>query len=395
VTATVLLGLAALVALALRPSPVPVELATVTRGSMRVTLDEDGETRVRDRYVVSAPLAGRVLRIVLEPGDPVVANRTVLATFLPMAPALLDVRTRAEIQARIAAAEAALKGARAAEDRAAAQLAQAERERQRSRELAKAGALAPEQLEGAELSVQTLRTGLESARAGVRTGEAELRLARASLIGPAGGDRSGTAIQLRAPVNGIVLRRVHESEAIVQQGEPLVEVGDVSKLEIVADYLSTDAVRIRARQPALVERWGGGETIRGTVRRVEPSGFTKVSALGVEEQRVNVILDFESPRDAFTRLGDRFRVEVRVIVWEEPDVTKVPVSALVRDGDRWAVFMVEEARARRVPVRIGQRNDTEAQILEGLSPGARVIAFPSESVADGVAVEATNQGPRS
>jgi HlyD family secretion protein len=390
VTATVLLGLAALVALALRPSPVPVELATVTRGSMRVTLDEDGETRVRDRYVVSAPLAGRVLRIVLEPGDPVVANRTVLATFLPMAPALLDVRTRAEIQARIAAAEAALKGARAAEDRAAAQLAQAERERQRSRELAKAGALAPEQLEGAELSVQTLRTALESARAGVRTGEAELRLARASLIGPAGGDRGGTAIQLRAPVNGIVLRRVHESEAIVQQGEPLVEVGDVSKLEIVADYLSTDAVRIRARQPALVERWGGGETIRGTVRRVEPSGFTKVSALGVEEQRVNVILDFESPRDAFTRLGDRFRVEVRVIVWEEPDVTKVPVSGLVRDGDRWAVFVMEDARARRVPVRIGQRNDTEAQVLEGLSPGARVIVFPSESVADGVAVATTD-----
>ncbi len=294
------------------------------------------------------------------------------------------------MQARIAAAEAALKGATAAEERAAAELAQAERELQRSRELAKAGALAPEQLEAAELSVQTLKTALESARAAVRAAEAEFRMARASLIGPAGGNSGGNAIQLRAPVNGIVLRRVRESEAIVQQGEPLVEVGDVSKLEIVADYLSTDAVRIRAAQSALVERWGGGETIRGTVRRVEPSGFTKISALGVEEQRVNVILDFESPRDAFANLGDRSRVEVRVIVWEEPNVTKVAVSSLVRDGDRWAVFVVEDGRARRVPVRIGQRNNAEAQVLEGLSPGARVIAFPSESVADGVTVTATN-----
>jgi HlyD family secretion protein len=387
--AILVVAVAALVTWALRPKPIPAEIVSVTRGPLQVTLDEEGETRVRDRYVVSAPLAGRVLRIELEPGDPVVAQRTVLAAFQPMAPGLLDVRSRAELQARVAAAEAALKGARAEEARVAAQLEQSERELRRSRELARAGAIAEEQLEAAELAAKTARATLESSRASVRAAEAELRMARASLIEPrSGGSSGGTPILLRSPIDGIVLRRLRESESVVPQGEPLLEVGDVSKLEIVADFLSTDAVKIRAGQRALIERWGGGETIAGRVRRVEPSGFTKISALGVEEQRVNVIIDFDRPREAFGQLGDRYRVEVRVVIWEATDVVKVPVSSLVREGDRWTVFLVQGGRARRQVVDVGQRNDAEAQVVKGASPGARVIAFPSDDIVEGVAVDA-------
>jgi HlyD family secretion protein len=387
VIALVVMAMAAAVALALRPTPTPAEIVTVSRGPMQVTLNEEGETRVRDRFVVSAPLAGRVLRIELEPGDPVIANRTSLATFRPMAPGLLDVRTRAELQARVAAAEAALNRAKAEEARAVASLAQAERDVQRSRELAEAGAIAQDRLEAAELSAKTLRNALEAAHASVLAAEAELRMARASLIAPASdGAQGGTTIVLRSPIDGVVLKRLRESEAIVPQGEPLLEIGDVSKLEIVADFLSTDAVRIREGQRTLVERWGGGEIISARVRRVEPSGFTKVSALGVEEQRVNVIIDFDQPRHAFARLGDRYRVEVRVVVWEEADVITMPISSLVRDGDQWSVFVVRDGRAMRMPVEIGQRNDTEAQVLKGLSLGVQVIAFPSDDIREGTAV---------
>jgi HlyD family secretion protein len=381
------LAVAALVAVSLRPTPIPADLVEVTRGPMQVTLDEEGETRVRDRYVVSAPLAGRVLRIQLEPGDPVVAGRTALASFRPMAPGLLDVRTRAELQARVSAAEAAVNGARAAEQRARAELAQAERDLARSRELVTAGAIAKERVEAAELTVTTLKNAVEAAGANVRSAEADLRMARASLIVPggAGGSSDGTIV-LRSPIDGVVLRRLHESEAVVPQGEPLLEIGDMSNIEIVADFLSTDAVKVRAGQPVLIERWGGSEVIRGRVRLVEPSGFTKISALGVEEQRVNVIIDFNDPRHAFARLGDRYRVEVRVVVWEEPDVVMVPISSLVRDGNRWAVFAVEDGRAVRTPVEIGQRSDVHAQVLKGLSPGTEAISFPSDDIADGAEV---------
>lgn len=383
----VVLGVLALVALALRPSPLPVETAVATRGPMQVTLDEEGETRVRDRYVVSAPLAGRVLRIELEPGDPVVADQTVVATFRPTPPPMLDIRTRTELQARVAAAEAALNRARAEQQRAEAELVQAERDLARSRRLVEAGALARERLEAAELAASTLRTTVEAARANVRAAEADLRMARASLIPPTSDAAADPPIVLRAPTDGVVLTRLRESESIVPQGEPLLEIGDVSKLEIVADFLSTDAVRIRAGQPVLIERWGGSTPLRGVVRLVEPSGFTKISALGVEEQRVNVIIDFEDPRGAFEQLGDRYRVEVRVVVWDSGDALRVPISSLVREGSGWAVFAIRDGRAVRTPIEIGQRSDTEAEVLNGLAPGVPVIAFPGDDIADGVAVE--------
>lgn len=386
--AGVVLALAALVVYALQPSPVPVEAVEVVRAPMQVTLDEEGETRVRDRFVISAPVTGRVLRIELEPGDPVKANTTVLATFQPGDPALLDVRTRAELSARVGAAEATLERARAVAQQAAVELEKARRDEARARALAKDGLIPPDQLEQAEVALRMRQEAVEAAQAQVRAATSELEAARAMLLPVGAGNpmRDGV-IQLRSPIDGVVLRRVHESEALVPAGEPLLEVGDVSQLEIVSDYLSTDAVQIRPGQPVLIERWGGGHVLRGRVQRVEPSGFTKISALGVEEQRVNVIIDFEDPREAWEQLGDRFRVEVRVVVWERPDVLVVPVSSLVRRGEEWTVFVIENGRAVQRAVRIGQRNDVQAEVLSGLEEGARVIAFPGDAVSDGVGVE--------
>jgi HlyD family secretion protein len=382
----VVLAIGGAVAWALRPTPLPVEVATVGKGPLLVTLDEEGETRVRDRYVVSAPVAGRVLRIELEPGDPVVANRTALASFLATPATLLDARTRAELQARVSAADAARRASRAELDRVRAELAQAERDLQRARDLVGAGALPRDRLEAAELTATTLRNAVARTQANVAAAEAELQLARASVAAPTP-DRGGSPIVLRSPIDGVVLRRLRESEAIVPQGEPLLEVGDVSRLEIVADFLSSDAVRISSGQRVLIERWGGGDTLAGKVRRIEPSGFTKISALGVEEQRVNVLIDFANARDAFAELGDRYRVEVRVVIWEGADVVKVPIGSLVREGDRWSVFAIVDGRAVRTPISIGHRNDAEAEVTEGLSPGTPVIAFPGDDVADGVLVE--------
>ncbi len=391
-----LLGLAvlagvALVSWAMRPRPLVVEAAQAAVGPLRVTLDEDGETRVRDRYVVSAPVAGRVLRVVLEPGDTVLAGETVVATMRPAASGLLDVRTRSELQARVAAAQAALGAARVEEERVRVQLAQAERDLARARELVGAGAVSRERVETADVAAATLRKAADTARARVRMAEADLRLARASLMSPAQ-DAGGATVTVRAPVSGVVLRRLRESEAVVPQGEPLLEIADVSQLEVVADFLSTDAVRIRAGQRAVIARWGGGDPIGGHVRRVEPAGFTKISALGVEEQRVNVVVAIDDPALGATHLGDRFRVEVRVVVWEEARVLKVPIGSLVREGDGWFVFAIRDGRAVRTPVSVGQRNDEDAQVLSGLEAGTSVVAFPGSSLTDGARVAVENAG---
>ena len=287
------IGAIALVAvvLALRPKPIQADFAVVERGQLRVTIDEEGETRVRDRFVVSAPLAGRVLRIELEPGDPVVADETVLATFQPGDPTLLDARTRAEAEARVRAAEAGLGRAHVDRERAAAESAFARAEFDRHRELAEQELVSREQLESVELRARTRGEALRSAEFAVRSAEYELEIAQASLLQVRGNRLNGAsagpeAIVLRSPIDGIVLRRLRESEAIVPAGEPLLEVADPAELEIVSDLLSTDAVKIHPGQNVLIEQWGEARALRGRVRRVEPSGFTKISALGVEEQRV-------------------------------------------------------------------------------------------------------------
>ncbi len=375
-----------LIALSLQPEPEPADVTQVERGSLRVTLDEEGETRVRDRYMVSAPVAGRVLRIELESGDPVVAGDTVLATFQPGDPVPLDARSHAEAQARVRSAQAARGRARAERQRVEAELRFAESELQRIQRLATEEIVSKETLESAELRVETNQEALRSAEFAVANAEFDLEQARARLVQDSG-TTDVVPIEIRSPVAGVVLRRLRESEAIVPAGEPLIEVADPDQLEIVSDFLSTDAVKIRSGQSVRIEQWGGERPLHGVVRRVEPYGFTKISALGVEEQRVNVVIDFDDPREAWDVLGDGYRVEVRVVVWEREDVVKVPTSALFRSGDAWAVFAVADGKAAERAVEIGQRNGLEAEVLSGLGEGDPVIVHPSDSIADGVAIE--------
>lgn len=375
---------AAILVWAFRPASVPADFAIVERGPLTVTVDEEGETRVRDRYVVSAPLPGRMRRIELEPGDRLQAGKSVLAIFEPADPILLDTRTRAEIEARVRAAEASVGGARAERQRVVADLDFARRELERYRTLAGEGIASRDRLEAAERQVRTLEGTIRSAEFGVRTAEHQLEVARASLV--QGRVRPGTLIRLTSPVDGVVLRRLQESEAVVGIGQPLIEIGNLAQLEIVADFLSSAAVRVQAGQPVRVEQWGGDRPLAGRVRRIEPSGFTKISALGVEEQRVNVIVDLEEPREVWQKLGDGYRVEVRVIVWQRDNVVKVPTSSLFRDADRWAVYRVVDGKAQRQIVDVGRQNGLEAEVRSGLEPGQTIIVFPSDEIQDGVAV---------
>lgn len=384
-------GLVALLLLiwAMAPRPQLVDTVRVERGPLRVTLDHEGKTRVRDRFVVSSPLAGRVLRIEAEPGDAVVAGETLLATLEPSEPVLLDARSRAQAEAQVAAARAALEQARAERQRAEAESDLAATELLRIRRLAGDGIVSQEALDQAAARAESAAEAATAAAAAVRTALGELEAANAMLLEP--GDGSGSrrlgTLALRSPVDGVVLRRYQESEAVVPAGEPLLEVADPQQLEIIADYLSADAVKMRPGMPAEIHQWGGEHELAARVRRVEPSGFLKISALGVEEQRVWVVLDLDAPYEEWASLGDGYRVEVRVIVWRDEAVLKAPTSSLFRHGDAWAVFAVDRGEARLREVEVGRRNGLAAQILSGLEEGERVIVHPPDSVGDGVAVE--------
>jgi HlyD family secretion protein len=381
------IGLAVVVAglfvVAFWPAAVEVVLAPVARGELVVTVDEEGETRVRDRFRVSAPVAGRALRIELEPGDKV-ARGDVLARVQATTPSLLDARARAEAAAGVQAASAAIGRATAEEQRARTLLAHAERELTRSTRLAAAGAVPAQEVELRRADADVARDAVTAAEFAVRHANAELRRTRALAGDSANG--LGRIVDVRAPVDGVVLRRLRESESVIPAGEPLVEIGDVRQTEIVSDLLSTDAVRVRVGARALVEQWGGQAVLAARVRQVEPAGFTKVSALGVEEQRVNVRLDFDNATPDCELLGDAYRVEVRIVIWEGSDVLKVPTSALFRDGTRWAVYVADGGRARRVAIELGHQTAVEAEVLTGLSDGQQVIVHPGERVAEGVRI---------
>ena len=372
----------AIVAMAMWPESIEVNAAKVEQGPMQVTLDEDGETRIRDKFVVSAPVAGRLQRIELEPGDSVVRGKTVVARLATADAPLLDPRTRGELAAGAEAARAAVGQARAELERATTELARARTTLQRQQELMKAGAIAADNLDAAETAVATAQEARKAAEFAVSRSEYELQLARARLQAPA---PAGRAVEVVAPVSGVILKRLRESESIVPAGEPLLEIGEPGRSEIVADFLSTDAVRIQPGATVLIEGWGGNEPLKGRVRRVEPAGFMKVSALGVEEQRVNVLIDFDDP-GAAKRLGDGYRVEVRVVVWREENVVKAPVGSLFRRGNDWAAFAIDGEQVRMVTTELGQRNDEDAQIIKGLSAGQTVVLHPPDTLTDGARV---------
>jgi HlyD family secretion protein len=388
----VLAVFALLLIMAFWPKSAAVDLATIERGSLTVTIDEEGKTRVRERFVVSAPVAGQVQRIELEPGDKVVKDTTIVAVFSPADPVLLDVRTRTEAEASVKSAEAGLGRAKAERERAAAVESHAKSELARMRNLYKSAVVSQQSVASAENDARTAEEALKAAEFSVAGAEQDIAVARARLLSAsrAPGEVQKTII-IKAPITGVVLKRLRESASIVPAGEPLVELGDPRRIEIVSDFLSTDAVKMRPGFAVQIVRWGGEGALRGRVRRIEPEGFMKISALGVEEQRVSVLIDLDDPFEAWKRLGDGYRVEVRVIVQEAKDVLKAPTSSLFRHGENWAVFKAENGSARLRIVEIGPRNDYEAQALKGLSKGDVVIVHPSDSIKDGVRIAPREQ----
>jgi HlyD family secretion protein len=375
----------ALIMVAMRPPVVEVDAGEVTRGPMRITINEEAETRIRHKFVVSAPVTGRVERIDLEPGDQVVAGRTVVARVRAEASPLLDSRSRAETVAARSAAESSRGRARAEEQRARAALDLAQRELARERELDRGGLTTRQAVEVRESEVRTGEEAVRAATFAVAAATAELERLDARLR-PDRVDADGRLLNVTSPVSGVVLRRHRESASVVPAGEPLVEVGNLEDLEIVADLLSTDAVQVRAGAVVRLEQWGGAETLTGRVRLVEPSGFRKLSALGVEEQRVNVVMDFDDPVAASARLGDGFRAEVRIVTWEGDEVVQVPTSALFRHGDRWAVYVITGDVVRLTPVEVERRNSQTAQVASGVGPGERVVVHPPDTLTDGVKI---------
>lgn len=379
--ALVIAIVAVLVILLLRPSPVRVETGRAARGLMRVTVDEDGETRAHDRFVVAAPIPGRLLRVELEEGDAVAEN----AEVAKIEPLPLNQQQREEVLARIEAAEAAKRQADARLAHAREDHAQAGRDLARAEGLAREGVVSAQMLEQARNAEITSRQEWEAAKFSAIAAASEVKVARSGLIGMDAGKTGHKVISLRSPVAGRVLRVFEKSERVVLAGTPVLALGDPSQIEVVTDVLTTDAVNVKPGAPVYLESWGGDRPLRAKVRLVEPAGFTKISALGVEEKRVNVIADFVDPPNG---LGDGYRVEARIVTWEGQNVLKIPGSAAFREGEAWSVFVIEEGRAHGKRVEIGHRNQTEVEILQGLTAGQEVILHPSNQLKDGMRVRA-------
>ena len=400
-------AVAGAIILGLRPAAVEADLAKVVRGEIRETVDQDGKTRLRERYTLSAPLAGRLLRIELDPGDEVKAGETLVASIEPRDPELLDARAVLQAEANVKAAEARLERTTPLLDEAAANLEFAEADLNRAQQARRqsANSVTMNEIENKEMLRRSRAALVRAAEHAHEVAKFELAQAQAALLrsrptdaGVTDGNGDEPApypqqdpqphFEIQAPINGRVLRVFRESSGVVQAGEPLLEIGDPLDLEVEIDVLSRDAVKVKPGAPVLLEEWGGDRSLNGEVRLVEPSGFTKISTLGVEEQRVNVIVDLVDPPQKRETLGDGFRVEARIVIAEADDVLKVPTSALFRVGDEWAVFRVEDGVARQREVKLGLENGLEAEVQEGLAEGDEVVTHPGDNVVDGRAVKA-------
>ena len=382
-------AVAAFLLYGMRPRPVLVEGVAATRGPLTASFTEEGKTRVIDRFLVSAPVAGYARRIDLEVGDKVAAG-DVLLMLEPLRATVLDRRSRAEAQARVAAAEAALEAARERARAAGADASFWEGELARIQELADAGVVAKDKLDQTTSDARRADAELRSADFQVEVAKHELEAARTALRYSAaeGGSRPSEMVAVRAPVSGRVLKRFRESEGVVAAADPLLEIGDPNGLEIVVEALSSDAVKLEPGGRAVLERWGGDELLEARVRLVEPVAFTKVSALGVEEQRVLVILDISSPREEWALLGDAYRVECRFVLWEGEDVLQAAAGAFFRTEDGWATFVIEDGLAVRRPVELGHRGTTTVEVVSGLEEGDLLVAHPSDTIDEGARVEA-------
>lgn len=391
-TVTVLLVAGAL-AVAFWPKPTMVDMGEVMRGTMRLTIDEEGRTRVRDAFVVSTPVAGQLQRVSVQPGDPVERGKTIVAHMRPTNPAALDVRTREQAHAAVNAAQAALRVARADLNAALANRDLAQTELGRTEQLVARGISTDVALDRASQTARVAQANVDTAEAAISMREAEIANAQAQLIGfddqglaAAIGSQSDD-IPLYAPANGRILRVIQQSETSLPAGAPIMEIGNIANdLEVVVELLSTDAVQVAVGDPVIIADWGGPTDLAGEVIRIDPFGFTQFSALGVKEQRVNGVIAFVSPPEDYFGLGHGFRVEAKVIVWEAEDTLIVPASALFRSGDAWAVFVVADGTAQLRKIEIGPNNGIQAQVENGLSDGDRVILYPSSGLSEGMSV---------
>lgn len=387
VPAAALLVLIGLLVWAFLPRPIEVDVASVAPRALEIAVEEEGEARIREVFTVSATITGKLQRISLHAGDSVTQGETVVASIGPAASILLDSRSRAVAEAAAAAAQAAM-------DLARAQLAQAEAtadfmtsEANRAIALYEKGAISQRAYDNAIREQKTAQAAVSSALANLAVREKELESALAVLRPDKSGAAARCCVEVLAPASGRVLRVLTESEQVVQPGTPLLEIGDPGKMEIIVELLSRDAVRVQEGAAATISGWGGAP-IPAVVERVEPSAVTKVSALGIDEQRVKVILALTGPSEGFSQLGHGFRVLARIALWRQDDILTIPVGALFRDGADWATYVLRDGRAQVQPVALGERNESLAQVLDGLQPGDRVILHPSDLVADGVAATA-------
>ena len=359
------------------PAPIQVDGAIVERGTLLITVDREGKTRVREPYVVSAPLAGRITRIELHPGDRVEQDKTVLAVIEPGDPSLLDPRARAEAEARVRAAEEASKLAET-------NLQQARSEAERARRLGAAKNISEEELDRALYRERAANFSLRIAQF-----EHQVALAALQSTQPLKpGETRAPHLEIRSPISGSVLEVLQESSRTIPVGTELLKIADTSQLECVIDVLTTDAVKIPYGAKVFLEHWGGEQPLAGRVRLIEPAAFTKVSALGVEEQRVKVLVDFTEPRERWQMLGDGYRVEARILIWQGDDIIKATAGAFFRQGNTWSVFRIVDGRAQRTMVELGRTNGLETQILSGLAEGDTIILHPSDRIEAGVRVTA-------
>jgi len=363
----------ALIVAGLWPKPAPVETARVITGNLRATVNEEGKTRIRQRYVVSAPVAGQLRRIPFKAGAEITSTQSVVAVIDPVSPALLDARTRTLAEARRDTAAAQLARAKDQQKFAASELRRNER-------LYQEKAVSTQELELVQWREAAAAREFTAAEAALRQAEAELL----EFTTPANGSRP--PVELHAPACGRVLKVFEESSRAVIVGTPLLEVGDPTDLEVIIEALSRDGATIKPGTPVELEQWGGAEPLQATVRFVEPAAFTKISALGVEEQRVYVVADLITPSAQRGSLGDNFRVEARIITWQKEQALKVPNGAIFRRGEQWHAYVVADGRARQRPVKIGRASGTETEVLDGLSDGDEVILYPGDRIHDGLRV---------
>jgi HlyD family secretion protein len=376
---------------AMMPQPVGVDIATIDQGPLEVTVDEEGVARIRDIFRVSTPVAGRVQRLPIEEGDRVERGVSPVALIRPADPPFLDLRTRRELEAAIEAARAGVVLADEQRVSAASRLVLARSNYGRAEKLVADGRIPERSFDEAAMALSTAEAELKQAEANLALRKSELTATEARLIGPdtqvAENGPDACCVTVTAPTDGVVLNILSESEQVLPAGAALAEIGDPGNLEIVADLLSSDAVKVTPGMTARLDDWGGGK-LAARVARVNPAAYTKVSALGIEEQRVDVILDLVDPQDAWQRLGHEFRVMIQIPVWRRENAVRVPIGALFRRGDAWNVYRVVDDVAKLTPVEIGQRNNQSAEVLAGLTPGDQVVLHPSDSVADGIKVKA-------